>query len=561
MPEDDRVELIVKYHGDLPTIAGTLGAEAELLFQGYAIITIDRDRIPELYSFPQIENIELPKLLSFEQSNTLVTTCVKNVQSSPLWDLRGQGVLVAVIDSGLDYQHPDFRNEDGTSRVRYVWDQTATSGHPPKGFVSGAEYDKTELDAALASSDPLRMVPFVDTNGHGTAVTGIAAGNGRAKPGSALGVAPEADIISVKLGTRGYASFARTTELMRAIKYVIEKARLLEEPVAINISVGMNNGSHRGDSLFESFIDASAAEWKNVIVIPTGNEGGAAHHFEGTIATGETKEIDFFVAGGIQRFFVTLWKDFADTFSVELILPNGRSSGLINVDNQVKVFRDDNLEVKVLYGQPNHYSLAQQISFDVEAIPGTTISSGLWKIMIQGHDIVNGQIDAWLPTLEVVSNQTFFASPSSVNTLTIPSTANKVITVAGYSDRTDSVLDFSGKGPVNTPFRNPDLAAPASNILAPSIGGSYDSFTGTSFAAPFVTGASALMMQWGIVRKNDPFLYGQRVKAFLRLGAKRSPNRTYPNISWGYGTLCLERSMEFLKKYKLGGGKEFWTSM
>jgi len=214
-----------------------------------------------------------------------------------------------------------------------------------------------------------------------------------------------------------------------------------------------------------------------------------------------------------------------------------------------------------LYGQPNHYSLAQQISFDVEAIPGTTISSGLWKIMIQGHDIVNGQIDAWLPTLEVVSNQTFFASPSSVNTLTIPSTANKVITVAGYSDRTDSVLDFSGKGPVNTPFRNPDLAAPASNILAPSIGGSYDSFTGTSFAAPFVTGASALMMQWGIVRKNDPFLYGQRVKAFLRLGAKRSPNRTYPNISWGYGTLCLERSMEFLKKYKLGGGKEFWTSM
>lgn len=560
MPDENRVELIVKYHGDLPSIAESLGAEAELLFQGYAIVTIDRDKIPQLYSYPQIENIELPKRLSFEQSAALVTTCAKNVQSSPLWDLRGQGVIVAVIDSGLDYQHPDFRNEDGTSRVRYIWDQTATSGHPPKGFFSGAEYDKTEIDAALASPDPSKRVPFGDSNGHGTAVTGIAAGNGRAKQGSVLGMAPEADIISVKLGTRGYESFARTTELMRAIKYVIEKARFLEEPLAINISVGMNNGSHRGDSLFESFIDASAAEWKNVISIPTGNEGGAAHHFEGTIDSKETKEIEFFTAGGITSFFVTLWKDFADTFSVELILPNGRSSGLLNMDNQVKIFKDDNLQVKIMYGQPNHYSLSQQINFDMEALEGT-IAPGLWKIRLQADEIVDGHFDAWLPTLEAVSNRTFFASPSSVNTLTIPSTARKVITVAGYNDRTDSVLDFSGKGPASKPFQNPDIAAPANNIQAPKTGGGYDTFTGTSFAAPFVCGAAALMMQWGIVRKNDPFLYGERVKAFLRLGAKRSPNREYPNESWGYGTLCLESTMEFLKKYKLGGGKEFWTAM
>lgn len=560
MPDENRVELIVKYHGDLPSIAESLGAEAELLFQGYAIVTIDRDKIPQLYSYPQIENIELPKRLSFEQSAALVTTCAKNVQSSPLWDLRGQGVIVAVIDSGLDYQHPDFRNEDGTSRVRYIWDQTATSGHPPKGFFSGAEYDKTEIDAALSSPDPRKRVPFGDSNGHGTAVTGIAAGNGRAKQGSVLGMAPEADIISVKLGTRGYESFARTTELMRAIKYVIEKARFLEEPVAINISVGMNNGSHRGDSLFESFIDASAAEWKNVISIPTGNEGGAAHHFEGTIDSKETKEIEFFTAGGITSFFVTLWKNFADTFSVELILPNGRSSGLLNMDNQVKIFKDDNLQVKIMYGQPNHYSLSQQINFDIEALEGT-IAPGLWKIRLQADEIVDGHFDAWLPTLEAVSNRTFFASPSSLNTLTIPSTARKVITVAGYNDRTDSVLDFSGKGPASKPFQNPDVAAPANNIQAPKTGGGYDTFTGTSFAAPFVCGAATLMMQWGIVRKNDPFLYGERVKAFLRLGAKRSPNREYPNESWGYGTLCLESTMEFLKKYKLGGGKEFWTAM
>lgn len=560
MDETEYVELIVKYHGDIVGPVAKLGGKVELLYQGYAIVTIHPARIPELYAYPQIEHIELPKLLSFEQSKALGPTCIQAVQLSPLWNLRGEGVIIAVIDTGLDYQHLDFRNEDGSTRIRYIWDQTAKEGSHPKGFLAGAEYDREQINAALRSDNPQKLVPYKDTNGHGTAVTGIAAANGRGTQGESMGAAPGADIISVKLGSRGYASFARTTELMRAIKYVIEKARQLEEPVAINISFGMNNGSHRGDSLFETYIDDISSEWKSVIVIPTGNEGGAGHHYRGTLKEFETEEIEFFSAPGISNFFVTLWKDIADTLSVEMILPGGRSSGMLNVDNQFKVFRDGNLKVRIIYGQPSHYSLAQQIYFNVEAIEGT-IKPGLWKIRIHTGEIVSGEINLWLPSLEAVTKDTFFSYATTENTLTIPSTARRVIAVAGYQERTESVLDFSGRGPDEPNAQKPDLAAPASAIISSQSGGGYDAFTGTSFAAPFVTGSAALMMQWGIVRNNDPFLYGERVKAFLRLGAKRSPNRRYPNSTWGYGTLCLEQSMESLKKYKLGGGKEFWQTM
>lgn len=557
--EDSSFEVIVKYNGDVEQVAKELNAEVEILYQGYAIITIERSKIPQLYSYTQIEHVELPKILSFEATASLITSCIRPVQMNPLWDLNGRDVIVAIIDSGIDYLHPDFRNEDGTSRILYIWDQTAV-GTPPQGFKRGAEYTNELINQALESENPLEIVPHLDTNGHGTAVAGIAVGNGRGSNGDNLGAAPEADIISVKLGTRGYESFAKTTELMRALKYVISQARKLQKPVAINISFGTNNGSHDGTSLFENYINDISADWKTIIVIPTGNEGSAGHHFSGSINSLETKDIEFFTAAGIDSFFITMWKDFSDIFSVELIFPSGKTSGIVNLENQVKTTRDNNTVAMILYGQPSHYTINQQIFFDVRSVEGN-IDAGLWKIRIIAGDVVNGAFELWLPSIEAVTNQTSFANPSIINTLTIPSTARKVIAVAGYNDRLDSVLDFSGRGPADGTMQKPDLAAPAAGILTTKSGGGYDSFTGTSFASPFVTGAAALMMQWGIVDQNDPFLYGERIKAFLRLGANRSKVRQYPNASWGYGTLCLENSMDYLKKYKFGGGKEFWQQI
>ena len=549
------IEVIAKFNGDIARIAAGLGAEAEILSQGYAIITIDRAKIPELYTYPEVEDLELPKNIYIASAYNLISTCVRPVQDSKTLGLTGEGVLVAVIDSGIDYTHPDFRNPDGTTRILYLWDQTE-SGTPPAGFTAGAEYDAARINEALRSPAPLEIVPSMDLNGHGTAVAGIAAGNGRDSDGENTGVAPGAGLLVVKVGRKGYRSFAQTTELMRAVKYVIERARFLERPVAINISFGMNNGSHRGNSLFETYLSDISTEWKNSIVIPTGNEGAAGHHFAGQIATGQTQEIEFFVASGIEEFYLSLWKNFTDDFRVEILFPGGPSSGVIGIENQVKTVRMGNLSLTVIYDQPSSYSVEQEIFFSVKALTGT-IASAVWRLRILAAAIVQGTFEIWLPTLEAVTAKTYFSSPTVTDTQTIPSTAYKVIKVSGYNDRIGNIAEFSGVGNLNQALPNPDLAAPAVGILTTRVGGGYDSFTGTSMAAPFVTGAAALMMQWGIVERNAPFLYGERVKAFLRLGANRTAGASYPNPTFGYGTLCLASTISYLERYRWGG-KDLW---
>ncbi len=545
------IEIIARFTGNINDIIRDMKAEAEVLYTGYAIITINKDNLSMLYSNPQILSLELPKSLYFQSAFNLLTSCITTVQSEDSYNLRGKGVIVAIIDSGIDFTHKDFINDDGTSRILYIWDQSA-DGTPPKGFTSGSEYTNEEINLALQNAFPYQVIPIIDINGHGTAVAGIAAGNGRSSNGENRGVAPEADIIVVKIGLRGYKSFARTTELMRAIKYVIEKAVELNQPVSINISFGTNNGSHRGTSVLETFISDISSSWKTVVSIPTGNEGSAGHHYQTQLISNNESSIEFFTSAGLTEFYITLWKDFADSLTVEIVFPGGGSSGIIGIESQLKTVRHDDVSLTIIYGQPTHYSIRQEIFFNFTATEGT-ISPGVWKLIIRTGEIVDGLIDLWLPTTEEVTEGTFFSNPSINNTMTIPSTTLTAITVSGYNDRAGNFAEFSGRGSLNMELPKPDVSAPAVGIISTKVGGGYDSFTGTSMAAPFVTGSAALMMEWGIVNDNDSFLYGERVKAFLRLGAVRTRNVKYPNALFGYGKLCLNNTMNYLEDYKFGG--------
>ena len=334
------MEIIVKFNGDIFSAAASVGAQAELLSQDYAILELPAENLPLLQPLTEIEDIELPKQFYLATSFQLTSSCIRPVQNE--LGLTGRGVIVAVIDSGIDYTHPDFRNEDGSSRILYLWDQTI-AGNPPRGFREGTEYTQSELNAALSQPDPYTVVPSRDWNGHGTAVAGIAAGNGRASSGRNTGTAPEASLLVVKVGRGGADSFALTTELMRAVKYTVDKARELKLPAAVNLSFGMNNGSHKGNSLFEQFLTDMADEWKLSIVVPTGNEGSAGHHYSGTVEAFTPKEIGFFTAPGLERFYLSLWKNFTDSFGVELIFPDGFSSGVVNLESPQKTVRRGNL--------------------------------------------------------------------------------------------------------------------------------------------------------------------------------------------------------------------------
>lgn len=247
-PLEKQWEVIVKYSGDLREVLGDEISIVELL-NGFAILTVPQSLIERLTDYPQIEFIEKPKRLFFAVNQGKSASCMTSVQSqfSPLgMPLTGKGILVACVDSGIDYSHPDFRNQDGTTRILRLWDQSIP-GNPPKGYVIGTEYTSEQINAALAAetkAERERIVPSRDLSGHGTGVMGIAAGNGRASDGVYRGVAYESDLIVVKLGVSREGGFPRTTELLQGIDYVLRQAVALGKPVALNLSFGNNYGSH-----------------------------------------------------------------------------------------------------------------------------------------------------------------------------------------------------------------------------------------------------------------------------------------------------------------------------
>ena len=549
LPDNNTIDIIIKYNGNISQLREQLNSEpsvtaVEDLGQGFAVVTVSADTVDSLYEITAIEDIELPKELYINNLNNMISTCVVTAQSENGYNLSGEGVIVGIIDTGIDYTHPDFRTPEGLTRILAFWDQSG-SGKPPDGFTFGKEYTSDELNTALASPDPIAVTGQLDIKGHGTAVAGIAAGGGISDPFQ-IGVAPKADIIAVRVLPAGN-DYSRSTELMRAIKYVIDKARSFAKPIAINISYGMNEGAHLGDSLFEEYITAMSNLWKTSIIIPTGNEGGSGHHYFGIINSGEIKNVEFFTAAGLNRFYVSMWKNFTDNISVELILPDGATTGIVTQENRIRTLSTRELTVNVIYNQPTRYSVSQEIFFDVKATEGNFIKAGVWLLRLRADSIVDGQFNIWLPTVEEVTTGTYFSAPDNFGTLTIPSTSAKVISVAGYNDSLDSAAEFSGRGFENLALPIPDITAPAVGISAPRIGGGYDSYTGTSFA-PFATGTAALMMEIGIVKGNAPYMYGERIKAYLRRGAIRTDGVRYPNPIFGYGRLCAAASIaEILK--------------
>lgn len=527
-------DVIVKYSGPESGLGGERIQVVPLL-GSYAVVTLPETEISAYSVREQIEFIEKPKRLYFETFEEREASCILPVQNGAD-GLTGEGILVGIVDSGVDYFHPDFRNEDGSTRILRLWDQSV-AGNPPKGYVSGTEYTKEEIDEALAlgETEGRRLVPSGDFSGHGTAVLGIAAGNGRASDGVNRGVAYRSDLLVVKMGNPRENSFPRTTELMEGIDYLIRQAVKMRKPIVINVSFGNNYGSHRGDSLLENYIDTVAAMGRTVIVTGTGNNGSQPWHAGGILQQGKTEEIQLAVGAFEPTLNVQLWKDYEDEMEIYLESPSGERIGPLYERLGPQRHLLENIELLIYYGKPGPYQLSQEIYIDF--IPeGNYVDSGVWKVLLSGKRVRSGQYFLWLPGGNVLNRGTGFYSPRAVGTLTIPSTAGKVISVGAYDSRQNAYADFSGRGSQFLPIRKPDLAAPGVSISAPVPGGGYATVTGTSFAAPFVSGSAALLMEWGIVKGNDPFLYGEKVKAYLRKGAQSVGGyEEYPNVEVGWG--------------------------
>ena len=288
-------KLIVRHSRDISEV-DALGAKREELLNGYAILEAPEDRIDEISSLPQIEFVEKPKRLFFADSRARAASCLSQVQagtSAPAGalNLTGRGVLIAVIDSGIDYFHRDFCNPDGTTRIIELWDQDLK-----RKFTAEEINQALEMNRIGGIEDGRKLVPSTDLSGHGTAVAGIAAGNGWESGGRYRGGAYESSLLIVKLGTSDRDGFPRTTELMEAVNYAAIRAVELEMPLVVNLSFGNTYGSHDGTSLLETFISDLSGYGRMTVVVGTGNEGASGGHTSGNVRMGEVTEIELSIA-------------------------------------------------------------------------------------------------------------------------------------------------------------------------------------------------------------------------------------------------------------------------
>ena len=545
-------EVIVKYHGSMDEIIN-MAESVEVLLNGYAIVRATKEQLQQIAGQEQIEFIEIPKGMQFEVYREKQASCILPVVTGE-GRLSGKGVLVACIDSGIDYLLHDFRNESG-SRILYLWDQTLEqTGNGNKQFPVGVEFTKADIDRAITAANTngrknyraaREIVPSIDSSGHGTAVAGIAAGNSM----SILyqGVAPESELIIVKL--RGQReNVPLTTDLMRGITYVVRKAQELGRPLAINLSIGDTYGAHDGTSLLERFIDSVCENGRIVICIGAGNEAVANGHT--SFVPIEEERIELSVAEGERGTNIQLWKNYVDECSLTIEAPSGERYIVDMTNRGMQQWTIGSTQVLIYVAPPKPFSVNEEIFFDF--IPTNEyIETGIWSFIITPLNAQQHDYHMFLPGAVVRNFGTRFLRPNPDLTMTVPAFAVRAVTVGAYDIVTNSYADFSGRdrvlGEEGRIFfatdSKPDIAAPGVGIRAPVAGGGYASFTGTSFATPIVTGSVALMMEWGIVNGNDLFLYGEKVKAYLRKGAKRlDGDRLYPNNKTGYGALCLEES-------------------
>jgi subtilisin family serine protease len=492
----------------------------------------------DLLQIPEIDFIDADSpmvLLSQRQENQVSgVSAVGEIgalffHNNPYNPLTGEGVLIAIIDTGIDYLHPDFIYEDGTSKIAYLWDQTIT-GNAPEPFLFGAEYNNAEINQAIANNDSSLSQ---DTNGHGTLVAGIAAGRGRVNP-QYVGVAPGSELIVVKLAeTNGYYS---EVDLMAGIYYSYFKALELGRPLVINISLGTNFGGVSGRTLFENLL---FYEDRGIVTIAAaGNEGNTQTHYSGTILQGESRDILVEVGANERDIQIQFWGKRPDRVSVSIISPSGEISETSTVKDLFTVtgiFDYELTSYSIFYKYPEFHSGDQ-----LAVITLRDIKPGIWTIRLSGDYIVDGHYDVYLPNRALLQSGTKFSEADPFGTLTYPSSSNEMITVGTYNTVNNSIWQSTSRGPTRLEKLKPDIVAPGVSIISTYPGGGYGNITGSSAAGAHASGAVALFLQYVLVNRANPIVgYIQMIKSFMMQGARKFPDVTYPNVSYGYGLLDI----------------------
>ena len=524
-------------------------------------------------NYPGSRNINIqqgyysvPKLYGLMDTTSFDASGITATLNQPLLNVRGQGVLIGFLDTGIDYLREDFKASGGRTRIAAVWDQTIQSVNYEEdtGEAAGTEqydreqvqgmvqygtvYTREDINAALAAEregqNPYDIVPSRDENGHGTFLAGVAAASETA---DYIGAAPEAEILMVKL--KPAKKYLRDfyllperveayseTDMMMGVRFLQQYAIREKKPLVICVGLGTASGSRTGALPFADLLNTLARQVNTVVVTCTGNEANNRTHTSGlAVSDTEPSEIEITVGADERGFVMEIWAESLDILSVAITSPSGERISRIpaRIDTGgVYNFLLERSQVTV-----NYRVVESASGYEVIFMRFINPAQGIWKIHVYSLTNIVGRYNAWQPLKQFLSGDTYFLNSNPSTTLTEPGAAERVISVGAYNHITDASYAASGRGYTATGLVKPDFVAPGVDVYGVRAGGGYTTRTGTSVAAAHAAGAAALLLTWGVTDGNLPYMGTNEVKSVLIRGAKRENNTVYPNNIYGYGKM------------------------
>lgn len=490
------------------------------------------------HRFPSIFTLESD--LSLEKSN------IGKVQRTPYLGLYGLGVIIGIIDTGIDYEHPAFRHNDGSTRILNIWDQSIQDGKVPEGFTFGSEYSSEQINIALKTANPLELVPTHDTNGHGTAIASIIAGKESAGD-SFTSVVPDSEIVVVKLkeAKRNLHDIFfisedtvcyQESDILLGLRYLITISQQLKRPLAICVALGTSQSGHDGRGATTSYLDFLSRISRIGIAIPAGNEGNAQRHYFGNASSSlRYEEFELRVDEKDKLFWMEIWPDPLARLAVEIITPTGESTKYIYPS------KDNCVENNFIYSKSvvwvNNITIEEESGNQLILVRFRDPIPGVWRFRVDNIEEEAFSFNVWLPNGEIISRDTYFLNPDPNTTITESGNGKNLLTVTAYNQETDSILLQSSRGYTRSGVIKPDIAAPGYNLSCALPNNRYGTLTGTGAASAHTVGIIAMILEWAVVRGNYTSITGSNINTLIIRGARRKDILVYPNNIWGYGEI------------------------